>query len=85
MEQRDGGCAQREGLHPPGIRPAPPHPPAHHHGRKDIHWIDVRVEVSPFIVDGEYCGAIARYAPDAQGLILSPPPADMGMTIVQSG
>jgi len=51
---------------------------------KTIHWVDVRVEVSPFIIDGEYRGAIARYAPDAQGLILSPPPPDMGMTIVYS-
>lgn len=49
---------------------------------KEIEWVPVRVELSPFIVGGEYAGAIARYAPDAEGLIMSPPPEDMGLTNV---
>ncbi len=49
---------------------------------KHIEWIPVRVELSPFIIRGRYAGAIARYAPDAEGLILSPPPPDMGLTTV---
>jgi hypothetical protein len=47
-----------------------------------IEWIPVRVELSPFVIEGAYAGAIARYAPDAEGLILSPPPPEMGMTMV---
>lgn len=49
---------------------------------RHVEWIDVRVELTPFIVQGRFCGALARYAPDAPGLILSPPPDEMGMTIV---
>lgn len=49
---------------------------------KHIEWVQVRVELSPFIVDGRYAGAIARFAPDAEGIIMSPPPPDMGMTCV---
>jgi hypothetical protein len=40
--------------------------------------------LSPFLVDGRYVGAIARYAPDAEGLIMSPPPENMGLTNVFS-
>ncbi len=47
-----------------------------------VEWIPVRVEFTPFIVHGRYSGALARYAPDAPGLILSPPPEGMGMTMV---
>ncbi len=49
---------------------------------KNVEWIPVRVEISPFIIEGRYAGAIARYAPDREGLILSPPPEDMGMTTI---
>jgi hypothetical protein len=51
---------------------------------KHIEWVPVRVELSPFLVDGRYVGAIARYAPDAEGLIMSPPPENMGLTNVFS-
>ena len=49
-----------------------------------VEWIPVRVEFTPFIVHGRYSGALARYAPDAPGLILSPPPDGMGMTMVHA-
>jgi len=49
-----------------------------------VEWILVRVEFTPFIVHGRYCGALARYAPDAPGLVLSPPPDGMGMTMVHA-
>jgi hypothetical protein len=49
---------------------------------RTIEWVPVRVELSPFIIGGRYAGAIARYAPDAEGLVLSPPPPDMGLTTV---
>src|SRR5690606_32732797 len=37
-----------------------------------IEWIDVRCELSLFILEGRYAGGFARYAPDAEGLVLSP-------------
>ena len=42
----------------------------------------VRFEVSPFIIDGDYAGAFVRYAPDREGVLLSPSPGDVGMTLV---
>lgn len=47
-----------------------------------IEWIEVRVELSLLVVEGRYAGAFARYAPDDAGLVLSPPPKDMGFTVV---
>ncbi len=47
-----------------------------------IEWVPVRVELSPFLVEGRYAGAIARYAPEAEGLVMSPPPENMGLTNV---
>ena len=38
----------------------------------------MRVEISPFIIGGQYAGAAVRYAPSAEGLVLSPAPDDMG-------
>lgn len=49
---------------------------------KTIEWVEVQVELSPFIVRGEYAGCMARYAPTRDGVILSPAPDDMGMTSV---
>ncbi len=49
---------------------------------RHVEWIPVRVELTPFIVRDRFAGALARYAPDAPGLILSPPPDEMGMTSV---
>lgn len=49
---------------------------------KHLEWLDVRVELSPFIFEGRFGGALARYAPDAEGLVLSPPPEGMGLTTV---
>lgn len=49
---------------------------------RHVEWIPVRVELTPFIVHGRFAGALARYAADAPGLILSPAPEGMGMTIV---
>lgn len=47
-----------------------------------LEYIAVRFELSPFLIEGKYCGSLVRYAPDAEGLRLSPSPPDMGMTIV---
>lgn len=47
-----------------------------------IERVPVRVELSLLVIDGKYAGAFARYAPDAEGLVLSPPPEDMGFTVV---
>lgn len=49
---------------------------------RSIERIPVRFELSPFIIDGDYAGALVRYAPDMEGLVLSPSPADLGITIV---
>lgn len=51
---------------------------------RHLEWVDVRVELSPFIYEGRFGGALARYAPDAEGLVLSPPPEGMGLTTVFS-
>lgn len=51
---------------------------------KHVEWLEVRTELSPFIFDGRFGGALARYAPDAEGLVLSPPPEGMGLTTVFS-
>lgn len=45
---------------------------------KSIEWVTVRVEVSPFVIEGRYAGAAVRYAPSAEGLVMSPPPVGMG-------
>ncbi len=47
--------------------------------------LPVRFELSPFLIGSEYAGAMVRYAPDADGVILSPSPADLGITIVGAG
>jgi len=47
-----------------------------------IQRISVRFEVSPFLVKGHYAGAFVRYAPDREGVLLSPSPSDVGMTLV---
>lgn len=47
-----------------------------------LEYIPVRFELSPFLIEGKYCGSLVRYAPEAEGLRLSPSPSDMGMTIV---
>lgn len=48
---------------------------------KHIEWVPVRVELSPFIFGGKLCGAMTRYAPDAEGLVMSPPPPGMGFGV----
>jgi hypothetical protein len=50
----------------------------------DLEYIPVRFELSPFIIQGRYAGALVRYAPDMEGIRLSPSPPDLGMTIVFS-
>ena len=47
-----------------------------------IERIPVRFELSPFIIEGDYAGALVRYAPDTEGVVLSPSPADLGITAV---
>jgi hypothetical protein len=47
-----------------------------------VERVPVRVELSLLVVDGRYAGGFARYAPDAEGLVLSPPPDDMGFTVL---
>ncbi|MCA9777239.1 MAG: hypothetical protein KC800_11000 [Candidatus Eremiobacteraeota bacterium] len=50
---------------------------------ESIDWVPVQVEISPFIIKGEYAGGFARYAPSREsGVVLSPPPDDMGFTSV---
>lgn len=49
-----------------------------------IEKIPVRFELSPFLIDSDYAGALVRYAPDADGVVLSPSPADLGITIVHA-
>jgi hypothetical protein len=50
----------------------------------EIEFLPVRFELSPFIIRGDYSGALVRYAPDTEGVRLSPAPADLGMTVVCS-
>jgi hypothetical protein len=47
-----------------------------------IEIVPVSVELSLFILDGEHAGTFARYAPTKDGVVLSPPPDDMGFTLV---
>ena len=47
-----------------------------------IQRVTVRFELSPFLVEGRYAGAFVRYAPDREGVLLSPSPGDVGMTLV---
>jgi hypothetical protein len=49
-------------------------------GRIEI--VPVAVELSLFILDGAHVGTFARYAPQADGVVLSPPPDDMGFTLI---
>jgi len=42
----------------------------------------VVVELSLFVLDGRHAGTFARYAPWRDGVVLSPPPDDMGFTLV---
>lgn len=42
----------------------------------------VVVELSLFVLDGQHAGTFARYAPWRDGVVLSPPPDDMGFTLV---
>lgn len=50
---------------------------------KSLDWVPVQVEISPFIIKGQYAGGFARYAPSRNdGVVLSPPPEDMGFTNV---
>ncbi len=49
---------------------------------KHIEHVEVRVELSPFIFGGELRGAMVRYAPDAEGIVMSPPPDGMGFGLV---
>ena len=47
----------------------------------EIEWLEVVVEVSPFIYGHDLAGVMARYAPPRDGVILSPPPEDMGFGV----
>ena len=47
-----------------------------------LEWIPSRVELSTFIYDGAYGGAGARYARDAEGLIMTDFPKDYGYSSV---
>lgn len=46
-----------------------------------IEWIEVSFEFSPFLVADKFAGSIVRYAPKATGLIMSPPPDNMGLGV----
>lgn len=47
-----------------------------------VEWVDCSVELSLFVVDGQFSGAFARFLPAADGVVLSPPPPGMGFTLV---
>jgi hypothetical protein len=49
---------------------------------RHIEWVEMRVELSPFLFGGALAGAMIRTAPDAPGLVLSPPPPGMGFGAV---
>ncbi len=49
---------------------------------RHIERVEVRVELSPFVIDGRYAGSFARYALDREGVVLSPPPPDLGLSMV---
>ena len=48
---------------------------------ESIEWLEVSFELSPFLVDNAFAGGIVRYAPKAEGLIMSPPPENMGLGV----
>ena len=45
-----------------------------------LEWVPVSFEISPFLIDGVYSGALIRYSA-RDGSILSPSPADWSMTL----
>ena len=49
---------------------------------EDPDRVEMMVEISPFLIQGRFCGAVARYAPFSESVVLSTPPDDMGMTLV---
>ena len=51
------------------------------HDGEQIHWVTVSFELSPFIVAGRFAGGAVRYAPAATGLVMSPPPDNMGFAL----
>ena len=46
-----------------------------------IDWVPVSFELSPFLVEGRFAGGAVRYAPQAAGLVMSPPPPGMGFAL----
>ena len=48
---------------------------------ESIEWKEVSCEFSPFLVGNRFAGGIVRYAPKARGLIMSPPPDNMGLGV----
>jgi hypothetical protein len=51
------------------------------HDGEQIQWVTVSFELSPFIVAGRFAGGAVRYAPAATGLVMSPPPDNMGFAL----
>ncbi|MBY0589283.1 hypothetical protein K2X85_19080 [bacterium] len=49
---------------------------------KHLEWVPSRVELSPFIYDGAFGGAGARFAHDAEGLIMTDFPLGYGYSTV---
>ena len=49
---------------------------------KHLEFVESRVELSSFIYDGAFCGAAARHAPDAEGLVMTDPPPNYGFSTV---
>ena len=47
-----------------------------------VEKIPVGFEMSPFLINGDYSGSLVRYAPDVEGIVLSPSPPGMGLTMV---
>lgn len=52
------------------------------HDGESVEWVEVCFEFSPFLIAGRFAGACVRYAPAAEGLIMSPPPEGMGFGVV---
>ena len=72
--------ATREYVMQPYVRMSTALMPVIYDGR--IEWVDSSVELSLFVIDGEYSGAFARFLPTGEGHVMSPPPPGMGFTLV---
>lgn len=74
--------ATREYVMQPYVRMSVAPMPVIDRGR--VEWISASIELSLFVIDGAYSGAFARFLPEGDGHVLSPPPPNMGFTLVSA-